>query len=270
MLEPHKEIVNGCEFWMLPVKGGSFLMGSDKDDSDGFDRERPTHDVSVPDFFIGKFPVTQALWQAVVTAPFDGAASSPPVQKLKPAPSRFQGAERPVEQVSWDDAQLFIQKLNELTKNSRLAGYYYYLPTEAEWEYAACGGKFHIEGYKYSGSDRLKDVGWFDKNSGGETKPVGLKYPNQLGIHDMSGNVFEWCEDDWHENYKGAPENGSAWMDSPWGTNRVLRGGSWNNSALLCRAAVRFFDTPDYRAFDLGFRLALTPQSVGRPVPAFL
>jgi len=268
MLEPHKEIVNGCEFWMLPVQGGPFLMGSADDDSDGFDDERSAHDVIVPDFYIGKFPVTQALWRAVVTASIDGDASSHPANKLKPSPSRFQGDERPVEEVSWNDAQLFIQKLNEITKTSRLAGYHYYLPSEAEWEYAARGGKFHTEAYKYSGSDRLKDVGWFDENSGSETKPVGLKYPNQLGIHDMSGNVWEWCEDDWHENYKGAPENGSAWLDSPRGAVRVARGGGWDSDMRLCRVVGRGDDAPDARDGDLGFRLVLAPQSVGRPVPA--
>ncbi|MBK8428660.1 MAG: formylglycine-generating enzyme family protein [Lewinellaceae bacterium] len=245
-------------------------MGSVKDDSDGLSRERPSHDVTVSDFYIGKFPVTQALWRAVVTAPIDGVASSHPVNKLNPGPSRFQGDERPVEQVSWDDAQLFIQKLNEITKTGRLAGYHYYLPTEAEWEYAARGGKFHTEGYKYSGSDRLKDVGWFKNNSGKETKSVGLKYPNQLDIHDMSGNVWEWCEDDWHGDYKGAPKNGSSWIDNPRGSSRVVRGGGWGSGARSCRAAYRGNGARVPRDSYLGFRLALTPQSVGRPVPAFL
>ncbi|MBK8428661.1 MAG: formylglycine-generating enzyme family protein [Lewinellaceae bacterium] len=124
---------------------------------------------------------------------------------------------------------------------------------------------------KFAGSDRLKDVGWFDENSGSETKPIGLKYPNQLGIHDMSGNVWEWCEDDWHENYKGAPENGSAWITrmAP-GTYRVFRGGGWYDGALFCRAAIRDRVAPGRRGNYLGFRLVLAPQSVGRPDPAFL
>ncbi len=233
-------------------------MGSVEEDSDGFDDERPVHNVTVPDFFIGKFPVTQALWRAVVTAPIEGLASSHPFNQLNARPSRFQGDERPVETVSWDDAQLFIQKLNEITKNSRLTGHHYYLPSEAEWEYAARGGKFHTEGYKYSGSDRLKDVGWFNENSGGETKPVGLKYPNQLGIHDMSGNVWEWCADWYADKYPDSRKPVANPTGPADGTFRVQRGGSWSFNPRYCRVADRLLNAPGNRSYDSGFRLART------------
>ncbi len=240
-------------FDMLPVEGGTFNMGDEHGDL--WEACRPVHKVTVSDFYLGKYPVTQALWKAVIHGQ---------------NPSDFQGDDLPVEQVSWDDAQSFVKKLNKMTESSRPPGYFYRLPTEAEWEYAARGGKYLAEGYKYAGSDRLKDVGWFEDNSGKETKPGGQKYPNQLGIHDMSGNVWEWCEDDWHSDYKNAPDDGTAWVDRPKrGAFRVRRGGSWINTALNCRAARRADWQPAGRVDYLGFRLALALQSAGRP-SAFL
>ena len=242
MLDPYIEIINGHEYRMIPVEGGRYLMGSQDDDSEAGNDEKPQHSVTVSDYYIGQYPVTQALWKVVMNGE---------------NPSGFPGDDRPVEQVSWEEVQGFMQQLNELTKKSRLDGHLYRLPTEAEWEYAARGGKYYLEGYKYAGSDRLKDVGWFNANSDGETKPVGLKYPNQLGIHEMSGNVWEWCEDDWHENYKGSPIDGSAWVKSPKrGSYRVLRGGSWSYHARYCRVAIRR-DEPDGRYPGIGFRLVL-------------
>jgi len=234
-------------FPMIPVKGGSFLMGDEHGDL--WDACLPVHKVTVPDFYIGQFPVTQALWKAVMNGE---------------NPSNFQGDDHPVEQVSWDDiTQQFLPELRKIT------GLHYRLPTEAEWEYAARGGKYHDEGYKYAGSDRLKDVGWFDENSDGGTKSVGQKSANQLGIYDMSGNVWEWCEDDWHGNYDQAPNDGRAWIDSPVrGTNRVYRGGSWFDGARHCRSANRYYWLPALRRITLGFRLALSLQADGRP--AFL
>ena len=279
MPDPHKETINGHEFSMLHVAGATFLMGSPEGDADGDDDEKPQHAVTVSSFYIGQFLVTQALWRAVVLAPVAGVASNHPVHSLEPSPSRFQGDDRPVESISWDEVQLFLQKLNALTKGTRPKDHHYYLPTEAEWEYAARGGCYSLPtgegwggaGYQYAGSDRLKDVGWYDENSGSETKPVGLKYPNQLGLYDMSGNVWEWCEDDWHTNYQGAPADGAAWVDSAdRGSIRVIRGGCWLLNALFCRAANRINDGPDLRNINLGFRLALALQSVGRPIPAFL
>ena len=251
MTDPHNEIVNGCEFRMIPVEGGTFLMGSPDGDTEASSDEKPQHPVKVSDFYIGKYPVTQAVWKAVMNGE---------------NPSGFEGDDRPVEQVSWDD----ITK-NFLPALCRLTGIDYRLPTEAEWEYAARGGKYHTEGYKYAGSDRLKDVGWFSDNSGRETKPVGQKQPNQLGLYDMSGNVWEWCEDDWHYDYNGAPRDGSAWINRPdRGSSRVGRGGSWSHDARDCRAAYRSYGTPGARSDYLGFRLALSLQADGRPTPAFL
>lgn len=240
-------------FAMIPVEGGAFDMGDELGDL--WSACLPVHRVTVPDFYLAKYPVTQALWKAVMNGQ---------------NPSRFPGDERPVEQVSWDDAQQFIKALNDMTESARPPGHAYRLPTEAEWEYAARGGKYHAEGFKYAGSDRLKDVGWFDVNSGKETKPVGMKNPNQLGFHDMSGNVWEWCEDDWHGDYKGAPTDGSAWIDRPKrGALRVYRGGGWLDDARNCRAALRYDRAPGRRDNGLGFRLALSLQSVGLPIPAF-
>ncbi|MCB0575362.1 MAG: formylglycine-generating enzyme family protein [Saprospiraceae bacterium] len=246
MTDPHKEIVNGCEFRMIYVAGGAFEMGSPDNDTEADSYEKPRHRVKVSDFYVGKYPVTQALWKAVM----DGEN-----------PSVFKGDDRPIEQVSWNDAQGFIKRLNELTDATRPQGHLYRLPTESEWEYTARGGKYHAEGYKYAGSDRLKDVGWFDENSGKETKPVGQKTSNQLGLFDMNGNVWEWCEDDWHDNYNGAPNNGAPWVDHPgqW-SFRVYRGGNFFYAARLCRVAFRDYNTPSYRYRGLGFRLALSLQ----------
>ncbi|MCB0575363.1 MAG: formylglycine-generating enzyme family protein [Saprospiraceae bacterium] len=246
MTDPYKEIVNGCEFRMIYVEGGAFEMGSPGSDREAFSDEKPQHRVNVSDFYIGKYPVTQALWKAVM-----GGKN----------PSNFKDDDRPVEQVSWNDAQGFIKRLNELTDATRPQGHLYRLPTEAEWEYAARGGKYHAEGYKYAGSDRLKDVGWFGENSGNETHPVGQKRPNQLDIFDMNGNVLEWCEDDWHNNYNDAPNDGSAWIDHPdRGLRRVHRGGSWTYAVLFCRVAIRNYNAPINENNNIGFRLALSPQ----------
>ena len=226
------------------------MMGSAEEDA--FGDEQPVHEVKLNSFYIGKYPVTQALWTAV----------------MKDNPSFFTGDSRPVEMVYWEDAQAFVQKLNELT------GKVYRLPTEAEWEYAARGGVQvrmdaarggdQSRGYKYAGSNKLKEVGWYGDNSHVETKAVGLKYPNELGLYDMSGNVWEWVEDQWHDNYEGAPGDGSAWVDKVEGIDhRVLRGGSWSNYPQYCRCTSRNFIMPESRYAIIGFRLVLPLQSVG-------
>ncbi len=235
-------------------------MGSPKDDSEGGNDEKPQHEVAVSDFYLGKFPVTQVLWQVVVNEARMRLVSDPPGITLN-NPSFFRGDDRPVEQVTWYDACAFIKMLNNLTQSSRPKDLTYRLASEAEWEYAARGGKYHEEGYKYAGSDRMKDIGWFGENSGGETKPVGLKKPNQLGLYDMSGNVWEWCEDDWHNNYEGAPKNSFAWVNSPERrAHRVYRGGSWLLEAQYCRVAYRGNFEPGRRDSGIGFRLALSLQ----------
>lgn len=234
----------GYAFEMIPIEGGPFRMGSPQGAEDAYEDEYPDHDVIVSDFCLGRYPVTQALWRAVALAA--------PEFDLELDPSFQKGEERPVENVSWNDIkEKFLPALEKLTGRS------FRLPTEAEWEYAARGGKYHAEGFVYAGSDKLREVGWYDANSGNETQPVGLLYPNALDLYDMSGNVWEWCEDDWHDNYDGAPGDGSAWIDGPdRGDHRVQRGGSYWYEARNCRVAYRRLDGPATRNRNFGFRLA--------------
>lgn len=219
---------------MIFVAGGLFHMGGQ--DSETLGDEQPVHQVILSDYYIGKYPVTQVLWKAVM-----GEENNP---------FFFQGDRRPAERVSWEDTQVFLQKLNELTGKS------YRLPTEAEWEYAARGGQ-KSRGYKYAGGNKLKEVGWYRENSHAETKAVGQKKPNELRLYDMSGNVYEWVEDQWHSNYEGAPSDGSAWVDREQVRYRVVRGGYWFNYAMHCRVAYRSQDDPTNRLIGLGFRLVL-------------
>jgi formylglycine-generating enzyme len=166
-------------------------------------------------------------------------------------PSNNKGCDDcPVELVSWNDIQEFLRKLNAQT------GKRYRLPTEAEWEYAARGGN-QSRGYLYSGGNSVDEVGWHSGNSGSKTRPVGQKKRNELGLYDMSGNVWEWCEDDWHDNYDGAPTDGRAWVDSPRAPGRVYRGGCWGSEPLTCRAASRSYVGPTGLGAMVGFRLAL-------------
>lgn len=225
---------------MILVKGGAFIMGCQSwwmigRDGACYGDEKPAHEVILKDFCIGKYPVTQAQWLAVMGS----------------NPSNNTGCDNcPVENVSWNDVQDFLKKLNTLT------GQQFRLPTEAEWEYAARGGG-QSRGYLYSGSNNLDEVGWFGKNSGGKTHPVGQKGANELGLYDMSGNVLEWCEDDWHSNFEGAPLDGSAWIGQPKrGFNRVWRGGSRGFAPKDCRVVCRFGSDTAVRRIDAGFRLA--------------
>jgi formylglycine-generating enzyme required for sulfatase activity len=238
---------------LILVEGGQFLMGDDKSE---FDNQKPAHRVEVSSFYMAKYPVTQRLYEAV----------------MGKNPSNFKGTMRPVEMVSWEDAQAFIKKLNGLKDVGEFLrllsppGEAFRMPTEAEWEYAARGGRYS-EGYLYAGSDGLKQVGWYKENSGGETKEVGLLLGNELGLHDMSGNVWEWCED-WYggsEYYEECRKKGivkdPAGPDR--GDHRVYRGGSWFSDAPNCRVARRGYDWYlGYRTFNLGFRLVLSVPSV--------
>ncbi|MCH5178715.1 MAG: SUMF1/EgtB/PvdO family nonheme iron enzyme [Prevotellaceae bacterium] len=214
---------------MVAIDGGTFQMGS----NDGKDDEKPVHSVTLSDYYIGQTEVTQALWKAVMGS----------------NPSYFKGDDLPVEQVSWHDCQTFINKLNALT------GENFRLPTEAEWEFAAKGGN-KSKGCVYSGSNEIDDVAWYNGNHSSQTHPVGTKAPNELGIYDMSGNVFELCQD-WYGSYSSSAQTNPAGPAS--GSRRVLRGGGWGNYfATSCRTAYRSSNTPTLANLDLGFRLALS------------
>ena len=226
---------NGVSFQMVEVRGGAFTMGATNEQgSDAEDREKPAHNVTLSSYYIGKTEVTQELWQAVMGS----------------NPSDFKGDSKPVEYVSWDDCQTFISKLNSLT------GKKFRLPTEAEWEFAARGG-IKSKGYKYSGSNTLGDVAWYEDNSGSTTHDVGTKNPNELGLYDMSGNVHEWCND-WYNSqyYSSSPSNNPTGPGS--GTGRVYRGGSWSQDAWNCRSSYRNCYYPYIRYGHLGLRLCLS------------
>ena len=217
---------------MIRVEGGTFTMGATAEQgSDAFDDEKPAHQVTLSSFSIGKYEVTQEEWQAVMGS----------------NPSKFKGGKRPVEEVSWTDCQEFIRKLNQMT------GKRFRLPTEAEWEYAARGGN-RSNGYKYAGSDNLGSVAWYDDNSGSQTHDVGQKSPNELGLYDMSGNVWEWCQD-WHGSYSSSSQTNPTGASS--GSFRVHRGGSWYFNARHFRSSHRDCHNPSLRRDDLGLRLAL-------------
>ena len=228
--------VKGVEFKMIKVEGGTFNMGATSEQTNYDNDEKPVHSVTLSDYYIGETEVTQELWQAVMGS----------------NPSRFTGNnQRPVENVSWNDCQEFIRRLNSLTgKNFRL-------PTEAEWEYAARGGK-HSKSYvyKYSGSNNADEVAWYDSNSGSKTHPVKTKKANKLGLYDMSGNVWEWCNDWYNKNYyRNSPQTNPTGPSE--GEYRVLRGGSWYDSVRYVRVSDRSIDAPGNRGSNGGLRLAL-------------
>ena len=226
-------VKNGINIEMVKVEAGSFNMGATPEMINPDTDEKPVHRVTLTnDYYIGKYEVTQALWQAVTDS----------------NPSNFKGNDLPVEMVSWNDCQDFISKLNSMT------GKRFHLPTEAQWEYAARGGK-KSRGYQYSGSNTLGDVAWYSGNSCSRTHAVGTKQPNELGIYDMAGNVWEWCQD-WYGSYSSSPQTNSTGAVS--GSYRVFRGGSWYYSAWYCRTSYRRNGTPGFRDNDLGLRLVLS------------
>ena len=226
------DVLQQLEQDMVYVEGGTFTMGATAEQgSDAYDYEKPAHEVTLSSFRICRHEVTQAEWEAVMGS----------------NPSYFKGANRPVEQVSWDNCQTFIRKLNQLT------GKQYRLPTEAEWEYAARGGQ-NSQGYKYSGSNTLGSVAWYTDNSGSGTHAVMTKQANGLGLYDMSGNVWEWCSD-WFGDYSSAPQTSPKGSSS--GSIRVGRGGGWFSNARRCRVSGRGGGAPGDRISDLGLRLAL-------------
>ena len=224
--------VNGVSFTMVRVEGGTFTMGATREqDSDAYDDEKPAHSVTLTNvFYIGQTEVTQALWQAVMGS----------------NPSKHRGGNLPVENVSWDDCQTFIRKLNSLTDKC------FRLPTEAEWEFAARGGN-RSRNYKYSGGNDINTVAWHIGNSGRQTHDVATKSPNELGLYDMSGNVWEWCED-WYGDYGRGSQTDPTGHSS--GSFRVLRGGGWDLHARDCRVSARNSYMPLYHSSYGGLRLA--------------
>jgi len=233
--------VKGISFTMIQVPGGTFTMGKTSeqeiydypfwgDDFNFFDDDYPTHQVTLSSYSIGQTEVTQELWEAV----------------MGNNPSCCKGTEFPIENVSWDDCQTFINKLNNLT------GKRFRLPTETEWDYAARGGQ--SGGTKYAGSNSIDDVAWYIDNFDPGSNIVGTKQPNRLGIYDMSGNVWEWCND-WYGDYSSGSQTNPHGPST--GSRRVCRGGGWNYDAGYCRVSLRGSETPGSRDNSLGLRLAL-------------
>ncbi len=242
-----EQLPNGVALEMIAIPAGSFLMGTPSDDVrkilaiGGYSKENieqwikyemPQHRATVLELAMGKYPITQEQWQAV----------------MGNNPSRFSGVTYPVESVNWKDAKEFCSRLSKLT------GKTYRLPTEAEWEYAARAGSQNLYSFG-DNANQLKDYAWYGDNSSGQTQPVGKKKANAFGIYDMHGNVWEWCEDEWHENYNGAPVDGSAWVNNNSSQYRLLRGGSWYYNAYYCRSAFRYRYDADYRYYVIGFRV---------------
>lgn len=226
-------VKDGVSIEMIKVEAGTFMMGATPEMEFPDDDEKPVHQVTLTnDYYIGKYEVTQALWQTV----------------MESNPSSFKGNNLPVEQVSWNDCQEFIGKLNSIT------GRKFRLPTEAEWEYAARGGK-KSRGYQYSGSSNISDVAWYNGNSGSKTHLVGTKQANELGLYDMCGNVLEWCQN-WYGSYVSSSQTNPTGAVS--GSYRVIRGGSWYSSARFCRSSCRDSGTPGIRNSRLGLRLVLS------------
>ena len=237
-------IVKGVSFNMVRVDGGTFQMGATSEQQNPNSNEKPMHQVTLSTYYIGETEVTQALWKAVM-----GTTVRQQRDKAnKSWPLGGEGRNLPMYYISWNECQDFIRKLNQLTgKNFRL-------PTEAEWEYAARGGN-KSRGYQYSGSNNIDDVAWYTKTTNGTgTRNVKTKQANELELYDMSGNVWEWCQD-WKGDYPSFAQTNSTGPST--GSSRVLRGGGWINIASDCRVANRLFDTPGHRGYNLGLRLAL-------------
>mgnify|MGYP002338726196 CR=1 FL=1 len=233
------------EFVWVPT--GAFQMGNGPWAGEGKKNEQPVHEVFIDGFWIARYPVTQAIWKQVM-------ANSLWLKVRGSNPSWFKmGGQYPVEQLSWHDAQDFCQKLNSMNKGR----YHFRLPTEAEWEYAArSGGKPE----KYPGDKAVDQVAWYSANSGMTTQPVGELAPNGIGAYDMSGNVYEWCADFYHEDaYRQHEYNNPCHLhETP---RRVIRGGSWCNFPVELRCTYRASVNADFKGNYLGLRLVMTPVS---------
>ena len=214
-------------------------MGSPEGEKDRHEREGPQHRVKVPAFYMGKYPVTQAQWYAVSL--LDNVEIS-----LNPSPSKFKGDNRPEEQINWHEANEFCKRLSKHTRHQ------YRLPSEAEWEYAC---RARTTTAYYFGDLITEKQACFNRVWKTGTTPVGSYPPNDFGLYDMHGNVFEWCQDVWHKNYNGAPTDSSAWVVGGNENLRVCRGGSWGYNPRDCRSAYRNYDYPDARYITFGFRV---------------
>ncbi len=259
-----EDLGNGVTLDTVRIPGGKFLMGAAKGEEGASDYEYPQHKVTVPDFWMGKYAVTQEQWQAV-------AALSQVERSLNADPAHFKGRKRPVECVSWEEAMEFCKRLSQRSKRE------YTLPSEAQWEYA-CRARttapFHFgptitsDLANYRGTDWLYQGKTYSGNYGKapkgafceKTTEVGVFSANPFGLHDMHGNVWEWCLDDWHDSYESAPTDGSAWVSS--GEMKVLRGGSWDSNPANCRAAIRLRTSRDLRLGLIGFRvISVVPRT---------
>ena len=237
------ETIKGMSFDMVYVEGGTFQMGATSEQGrDYYSDEIPVHSVTLSDYYIGKFEVTQGLWEKVMGTTIHE-------QRIKAGYSFTNGvgSDYPMYYVNWEEAQEFCTRLGQLT------GKNYALPTEAQWEYAARGG-VKSRGYKYSGSNTIGNVAWYSDNSSSSTRPVATKQPNELGLYDMSGNVWEWCSD-WDGYYSSESQSNPTGPST--GSRRVLRGGSWGYYAGGCRVSYRIGNYPSYRNFNYGFRVVL-------------
>ena len=250
---------NDVPLELLQVEGGTFAMGGEMTD-----QEQPIHEVAIPDFYMGKYPITNEQFLPFLQEAGNQEEGGRAWVNMG---GQYEGARCGIEEeggtfkcvpdlehhpmiyVSWFGARTYCKWLSEKTGNR------YRLPSELEWEYAVRGGK-HSKGFQYSGSNKLKEVGWYNVNSHRETKAVGMKLPNELGLYDMSGNVWEWCADHWHNNYKDAPKDGRVWLEGGEENWRVVRGGSWNYLNDDCRVSLRTWDNDFNRYNDLGFRLS--------------
>ena len=226
-------VKDGITIDMVKVEAGTFMMGATSEMQKPYNEEKPVHQVTLTNnYYMGKYEVTQALWQVVMGS----------------NPSYFKGDNLPVECVSWDSCKVFINKLNSMT------GRKFRLPTEAEWEYAARGGK-KSRGNQYCGSNNISDVAWYNENSENKTHPVGMKQANELGLYDMTGNVEEWCQDRIRSYVKSSQINPTGAVRGAW---RVFRGGSWNSYMRNCRLSFRCSAKPVYGDFDQGLRLVFS------------
>ena len=236
--------VNGVTFYMIKVDGGTFTMGATSEQQNPDNDEKPTHQVILSSYYIGETEVTQALWKAVM-----GNTIRDQRDKVNTLwPMRGEGDNYPMYYVSWNECQDFISKLNGLTNRK------FRLPTESEWEFAARGGS-KSNHKQFSGSSNIDDVAWYDGNSGDKTHQVKTKKANELGVYDMSGNVWEWCQDR-YGSYSGIEQVNPIGSESS--NYRVFRGGGWRGNARNCRSSNRLNCSPNYCDYDIGFRLALS------------